>query len=91
MKKILIIAAAALFTFASCKKDLAEINIDPNRVTETHPQLQLTQIQWNAFQFNAGTESLYAMKMLVQTDGESGGQYYKWIVLILEHTPRCVT
>ena len=78
MKKILIIAAAVLFTFASCKKDLAEINIDPNRVTETHPQLQLTQIQWNAFQFNAGTESLYAMKMLVQTDGESGGQYYKW-------------
>lgn len=69
--------AAILFGLTSCK-DLAEINIDPNRVTETHPQLQLTQIEWNAFQTNAGTGSLYAMKMLVQTDGESAGQYYKW-------------
>lgn len=78
MKKILLIVTAAFFALASCKKDLAEINVDPNRVTETHPQLQLTQIQWNAFQYNTGTGSLYAMKMLVQTDGESSGQYYKW-------------
>ncbi len=77
MKKILLTATAVLFGLTSCQ-DLAEINIDPNRVTETHPQLQLTQIQWSAFQYNAGTGSLYAMKMLVQTDGESSGQYYKW-------------
>ena len=78
MKKIFLIITAALFGLSSCKKDLAEINVDPNRVTEAHPQLLLTQIQWDAFQYNSGTGSLYAMKMLVQTDGESSGQYYKW-------------
>lgn len=77
MKKILILYIAVFSGLASCKK-LEEINVDPNRVTETHPQLQLTQIEWDAFQFNIGTSSLYAEKMLVQTDGESSGQYYKW-------------
>lgn len=59
-------------------RELAEINIDPNRVTETHPQLQLTQIEWDAFRYDGGTGPMYALKMLVQTDGESSGQYYKW-------------
>lgn len=77
MKKLLIIYTAVFIGLTSCKK-LEEINIDPNRVTETHPQLQLTQIEWSAFQYNTGTGSLYAEKMLVQTDGENGGQYYKW-------------
>lgn len=77
MKKILIIYIAVFTGLSSCKK-LEEINVDPNRVTETHPQLQLTQIEWNAFQYDIGTGSLYAEKMLVQTDGESTGQYYKW-------------
>lgn len=77
MKKIAIAALAVCIGLTSCK-DLAELNIDPNRVTETHPQLQLPQIQWDAFRYNAGTSSLYVNKMLVQTDGESAGQYYKW-------------
>jgi len=77
MKKILVIYLALFMGMTSCKK-LAEINVDPNKVTETHPQLQLTQIEWNAVYFNFGTSSLYAQKMLVQTDGESTGQYYKW-------------
>lgn len=77
MKKILIISAALFMGLASCKK-LEEINVDPNRVTETHPQLQLTQIEWTAFHHNAGTGALYAQKMLVQTDGENTGQYYRW-------------
>ena len=77
MKKLLIIYVAVFAGLASCKK-LEEINVDPNRVTETHPQLQRTQIEWDAFRYNQGTGSLYAEKILVQTDGESAGQYYKW-------------
>lgn len=77
MKKLFIIGITVLTGFTSCKK-LAEINIDPNRVTETHPQLLLTQIEWDAFRYNNGTSPLYAEKKLVQTDGESTEQYYKW-------------
>lgn len=77
MKKIFLSTALLLLCMTGCQ-DLAEINVDPNRATETHPQLQLTQIQWSAFQYNGGTGPLYVMKMLVQTDGESSGQYYKW-------------
>lgn len=77
MKKIFWAAVIMLTGLAGCQ-DLSEINVDPNRVTETHPQLQLSQIEWDAFRFGGGTGPLYALKMLVQTDGESSGQYYKW-------------
>ncbi|RFS22580.1 SusD/RagB family nutrient-binding outer membrane lipoprotein [Chitinophaga silvatica] len=77
MKKLFIISIAIFTGLSSCKK-LEEINVDPNRVTETHPQLQLTQIEWEAFRYNNGTGPLYAEKKLVQTDGESTEQYYKW-------------
>ncbi len=77
MKKVFLTISVILFGLTACQ-DLSEINVDPNRVTETHPQLQLPQIQWTAFHLNSGTGALYAMKMLVQTDGESAGQYYKW-------------
>lgn len=77
MKKILIIYFAVFAGLASCRK-LADINTDPNKVRETHPQLQLTQIEWDAFRYDIGTSPLYAQKMLVQTDGESSSQYYKW-------------
>lgn len=77
MKKILLSAAALLLALTSCK-DLAEMNIDPNRPTETHPQLLLTKVEWDAFRANGGTGPMYGIKMLVQTDGESSGQYYKW-------------
>ncbi|WP_276484816.1 SusD/RagB family nutrient-binding outer membrane lipoprotein [Paraflavitalea pollutisoli] len=77
MKKLIIVGLTALTGLSSCKK-LAEINVDPNKVTETHPQLLLTQIEWDAFRYNNGTSPLYAEKKLVQTDGESTEQYYKW-------------
>lgn len=77
MKKILIIYFAIFAGLVSCRK-LADINTDPNKVKETHPQLQLTQIEWDAFRYDIGTGPLYAQKMLVQTDGESSNQYYKW-------------
>jgi hypothetical protein len=77
MRKIKYHILALVLILSSCK-DLTEMNVDPNRPTSAHPQLLLTKIQWNAFQEFGGTGPLYAQKMLVQTDGESSGQYYKW-------------
>lgn len=77
MKKILFIIIAILFTVSSCQ-DMEEMNVDPNRATTTHPRLLLTQIEWNTFRDYGGTSPLYAIKMLVQTDGENAQQYYKW-------------
>lgn len=77
MKKFKYYIVALVLILTSCK-DLVEMNVDPNRPTSAHPQLLLTKIEWNAFQENGGTGPLYAQKMLVQTDGESSGQYYKW-------------
>lgn len=62
---------------ASCQ-NLEEMNINPNLPTETHPQLLLTSIEWDAFRSYRGTSPLYALKMLVQTDNENANQYYKW-------------
>lgn len=77
MKKLIFITAVILLGAGGCK-DLAELNEDPNRAAETHPQFQLTKVQWEAFRAFGGTTPLYALKMLVQTDGENTGQYYKW-------------
>lgn len=77
MKKITLYILTLIIGLSSCK-DLDEMNVDPNRPTSAHPQLLLTKIQWTAFQDNGGTGPLYAQKMLVQTDGESASQYYKW-------------
>jgi len=79
MKKLfnICLMLSCLFAF-SCKKHLAELNVDPNRPQETHPQLLLTKVEWTAFQEFGGTGPLYANKMLVQSDGENLEQYYKW-------------
>ncbi len=66
-----------VLTLAACSKDLSEINENPNNVSETHPQLLLTQVAYNAFGVE-GTGPMYAGRMLVQTDGENNGQYYNW-------------
>jgi len=76
MKNILITAIMMLFVLASCE-DLQEINQNPNNVSETHPQLLLITAAWEAFNVE-GTGPLYASRMLVQTDGESENQWYKW-------------
>ncbi|MBL3655183.1 SusD/RagB family nutrient-binding outer membrane lipoprotein [Fulvivirga sediminis] len=76
MKKLLIIFAIAL-GMTSCR-DLEEMNVNPNSPTESHPQLLLTNVEWTAPQEFIGTDPLYAIKMLVQTDGENAYQYYKW-------------
>lgn len=61
--------------FSSCE-DL-DINNNPNKVSETHPSLLLTNITTSAFQVK-GTSAMYAARMIVQTDGESTSQFYKW-------------
>lgn len=63
--------------FVACEP-LEEMNVDPNKPTETNPRLLLTKVQWDAFRAQSGTGPLYALKMLVQTDGENANQYYNW-------------
>ncbi|AGA77248.1 SusD/RagB family nutrient-binding outer membrane lipoprotein [Echinicola vietnamensis] len=75
--KNIVILLAVLIGLASCD-NLEEMNVNPNLPTETHPQLLLTNIEWEAFRSYRGTSPLYALKMLVQTDGENTNQYYKW-------------
>ncbi|MBN1791741.1 MAG: SusD/RagB family nutrient-binding outer membrane lipoprotein [Bacteroidales bacterium] len=77
MKKIalLIIVFSALF-MTGCEK-LENLNQNPNNVVETHPQLLLTTVEWDAFQV-AGVSPLFASRMVIQTDGEDVYQYYKW-------------
>ncbi len=76
MKKIFITIAILGGLLASCEK-FEDINKNPNNVSETHPQLLLTAIEWSAFQVE-GASPLFASRMIVQTDGEEPEQYYKW-------------
>src|SRR5690606_12412317 len=75
MKNIVVLIL--IICLASCQ-NLEEMNINPNLPTETHPQLLLTKVEWDVFREYRGTSPLYALKMLVQTDGENANQYYKW-------------
>jgi hypothetical protein len=76
MKKILFITIISAFILGACA-ELEELNVNPNNVPETHPQLLLTNIEWNAFQV-AGVSPMFATRMVVQTDGEETNQWYKW-------------
>lgn len=62
--------------FSSCI-DLEELNVDPNNSTTTQPSLLLTNVAYAAFA-QSSTSPAYAIKQLVQTDGESSEQVYKW-------------
>ncbi|HUH46128.1 MAG TPA: SusD/RagB family nutrient-binding outer membrane lipoprotein, partial [Arenibacter sp.] len=78
MRKIAILFGfIGLTVLSACQEDLSGINENPNNVSQTHPQLLLTNIASNAFAVD-GTSSMYAMRMLVQTDEESNNQYYNW-------------
>ena len=66
----------AMMSLGACS-DLTDTNKNPNDVSETHPQLLLTQIEHTAFSVE-GTGPLYPSRILVQTDGENNGQYYNW-------------
>lgn len=79
LKNIYLLGAVILlaFTISSCRK-LEDINNNPNESSTTHPQFLLTKIQWEAFNAFKGTSPLYALKMIVQTDGENANQIYAW-------------
>ena len=74
MKKILLLILS-VYVCVSCDS-LEDMNIDPNNPTETHPSLLLTKICMDAFR--RGTDGMYATKKVIQADGESADQYYKW-------------
>jgi hypothetical protein len=76
--KNLIFSSIILFVLGliSCES-LEEIRENPNNVSESHPQLLLTNIEWNAFQVESPSPQ-FASRMLVQSDGEDVYQYYKW-------------
>lgn len=76
MKKLLFNSIILVLLLSACEK-LEVINVNPNNVSETHPQLLLTKIEWDAFQV-AGVGPMFASRMVVQTDGENLSQYYKW-------------
>ena len=78
MKQIIYFIFIVLCSGLTSCQDFEEINESPNNPKQTHPQLLLTQIEWDAFRSYQGTDPLYANKMLVQTDGENNSQYYKW-------------
>lgn len=62
--------------FSACS-GFEDMNIDPNNPSETHPKLLLTNLCWTTFSENSNSP-LYASRCLVQTDGESSEQFYKW-------------
>lgn len=73
----ILLAVGTIISVVSCKK-LGEVNVNPNQAATTHPQAQLTKVQWDAFRTWRGTGPLYVLKMLVQTDGENASQIYSW-------------
>ena len=76
MKNFKIILFLMMTVVVSSCEDL-DINDNPNKVSVTHPDLLLTNIVTSAFQVK-GTGAMYASRMIVQTDGESTSQFYKW-------------
>lgn len=75
--KILWSLLAVAATAGSCRK-LEEINVNPNSLTSVNPQLILPRVELVAASQMNSTSPLYAIKMLVQADGESTEQFYKW-------------
>lgn len=75
LNNIFILLLFIAFSF-SCI-DLEEMNVNPNNATSTNPELLLTNIAYSAFS-EVSVSPAYANKMLVQTDGESSEQLYKW-------------
>ena len=77
MKMIVRICTCILLAVAavSCT-DFEELNKDPNKPTQTSPQLLLTTACWDVF--SEFDNFQYESRMLVATDGESSEQFYNW-------------
>ncbi len=74
--KYIIIGILGILLWSGCQK-LDEYRVNPNNVSETHPQLLLTTISKDAFEVEApGPE--WASRMLLLSDGEQEQQWYTW-------------
>jgi hypothetical protein len=62
--------------FTSCEK-FDTLTVDPNRPTDVHPSLLLTNIEVNTFS-EISVGGAYASRYLVFTDGYSTDQTYGW-------------
>ena len=87
MKTIKTISLIAIVVLANACKDFDELQIDPNRTSETHPGLLLTNIQaaapGNSNNVVATFRAIYvdamlASRMIIFTDGAAAEQYYGW-------------
>jgi hypothetical protein len=89
MKKIKIITLLAILFLTNACKDFDELQIDPNRTSQTHPGLLLTSIQAATGESNnnnnviptfrvINVDAALASRMIVFTDGASNEQYYGW-------------
>jgi hypothetical protein len=66
-----------IMVLASACTDFEDLQLDPNRATQTHPGLLLTNIEaitFNYIDIGAGLAS----RQLAYTDGASNEQYYNW-------------
>jgi Starch-binding associating with outer membrane len=77
MKTIKLLAAATILLLANGCKDFEELQIDPNRPTQTHPSLLLTNIETSTFNV-ISVNAMLASRMMVFTDGTADEQYYGW-------------
>ena len=77
MKTIKTIALIAVLVAANSCKNFDDLQLDPNRATQTHPALLLTNIE--PLSFNViDLGSALATRMLAYTDGAADEQYYSW-------------
>ena len=87
MKTIKIISLITIVFWANSCKDFDELQNDPNRTSQTHPGLLLTNIEaaiagndnevistFNVVNANA----MLASRMIIFTDGAAAEQYYNW-------------
>jgi len=76
MKNIKLIFILLAFVCFSCE-DFETLTKDPNRPTEVHPSLLLTNIEVSTFN-EVSTSAAYACRYHVFTDGYSTSQHFGW-------------
>ncbi|MFZ6011484.1 MAG: SusD/RagB family nutrient-binding outer membrane lipoprotein [Bacteroidota bacterium] len=77
MKNIKIVGLIALLLWMPSCKDFDELQVNPNRTTQTHPSLLLTGIEISSFR-TIDLSAALASRMMVYTDGAANEQYYGW-------------
>lgn len=86
MNTIKVISLTMMVLLATSCKDFDELQIDPNRTSEAHPGLLLTNIQASTNNQNnvvptfnvVNVNAMLASRMIVFTDGAAAEQYYGW-------------